>query len=144
LYFEQRAPAEPDRADPAHQTSEGSARATETVREALKVSETRDVEAAGEPGVRPAKTVDRYLLVGDLAHSKEDFLAVLRYTGQFAPAVGSDEAEARQARHVIILGGVEAISPAVEQRLLEAGCQVQRLERAYARALDHLLAPDRP
>jgi putative cell wall-binding protein len=46
--------------------------------------------------------------------------------------VGSDEAEARQARHVTILGGAGAVSALVEQGLRMSGCQVQRIESDLA------------
>jgi hypothetical protein len=92
----------------------------------------------------PDKTRDHYLLVGSLARSKEDFLAVLRYVARFQPAVGGDEAEARQARHVTILGGANAISAVVEQGLRLSGCQVQRIESDYAARLGRLINEGRP
>jgi hypothetical protein len=87
----------------------------------------------------PGKTLEHYLLVGAVMRTKEDFLAVLRYVERFDPVVGSDEAEARQARHVTILGGVSAISALVEQGLRLSGCQVQRIEGDYAVRLGELL-----
>ncbi len=92
----------------------------------------------------PAKTMDHYLLVGSSARSKDDFVAVLRYVARFQPVVGTDEAEARKARYVTILGSLSAVSALVEQGLRMAGCQVQRVEGDYSKVLDRLLAEDRP
>lgn len=92
----------------------------------------------------PAKTLDHYLFVGAMARSREDYLAVLRYVARFSPAVGSDEAEARQARHVTILGGLSAVSAMVEQGLRLTGCQVQRIEADFALHLGRLLDENRP
>jgi len=92
----------------------------------------------------PAKTMDHYLLVGSSARSKDDFVAVLRYVGRFQPVIGTDEAEARKARHVTILGSLSAVSALVEQGLRMAGCQVQRIEGDYSEALDRLLAAGKP
>jgi hypothetical protein len=98
-----------------------------------------DLDAFG-----PGKTQDHYLLVGSPARSKDDFLAVLRYVGRFQPIIGSDDAEARQARHVTILGGMTTISAVVEQGLKLSGCQVQRIESDYAARLGRLLQEGRP
>ena len=87
----------------------------------------------------PGKTLEHYLLVGSVARSREDFLAVLRYVAWFSPAVGSDEAEARLARHVTILGGVSGISALTEQGLRLSGCQVQRIEADFAAHLGKLM-----
>jgi hypothetical protein len=93
-----------------------------------------DLDALG-----PGKALNHYLLVGSPARSKDDFVAVVRYAARFQPAVGSDEAEARKARHVTILGGTSAISALVEQGLRLAGCQVQRIESEYAVKLGKLM-----
>lgn len=92
----------------------------------------------------PAKTMEHYLLVGGSARSKDDFVTALRYVGRFQPVVGTDEAEARKARHVTILGGLSAVSALVEQGLRMADCQVQRIEGDYAQGLGRLLTEDRP
>lgn len=92
----------------------------------------------------PAKTMEHYLFIGAMARSREDYLAVLRYVARFTPLVGSDEAEARQARHVTILGGLSAVSAMVEQGLRLAGCQVQRIEADFAVHLGQLLDENRP
>ncbi len=93
-----------------------------------------DLDALG-----PGKALDHYLLVGSPARSKEDFMAVVRYAARFQPTVGTDEAEARKARHVTILGGSSAVSALVEQGLRLAGCQVQRIESDYAVKLGKLM-----
>jgi hypothetical protein len=87
----------------------------------------------------PGKTTEHYLLVGSVARSKEDFLAALRYVACFGPAVGSDETEARQARHVTILGSTSTVSALTEQGLRMSGCQVQRIETDLAAALGKLI-----
>jgi hypothetical protein len=92
----------------------------------------------------PAKTMDHYLLVGGSARSKDDFVTALRYVGRFRPVVGTDEAEARKAHHVTILGSLSAVSALAEQGLRMADCQVQRIEGDYAQALGRLLTEDRP
>jgi hypothetical protein len=89
-------------------------------------------------------TIEHYLLVGSSARAKDDFMAVLQYVSRFQPVVGADEAEARKARHVTILGSTSAISALVEQSLRMAGCQVQRIEGDTAATLGELLAEDRP
>jgi hypothetical protein len=92
----------------------------------------------------PAKTMDHYLLVGSIARSKDDFVTTLQYIGRFQPAIGTDEAEARKAHHVTILGSLSAISALVEQGLRMAGCRVRRVESDYAEALGRLLTENRP
>ncbi len=94
--------------------------------------------------IGPAKTIEHYLLVGSMGRTRDDFVTSLRYVSRFQPAVGTDEAEARKARHVTILGSVNAISALVEQGLRMAGCQVQRIDGDYAGGLGKLLAEDRP
>ena len=104
-------------------------------------------EPVPEPGPEPeepAKTMDHYLLVGAVPASKTDFLAILRYVGRFAPAVGADVTEARQASHVTILGGLSAVSAAVEQGLRENGAQVQRIATDYAATLTRLIEEGKP
>ena len=92
----------------------------------------------------PGKTADHYLLVGSIARSRDDFLTVLQYVTCFQPIIGSDEAEARQARHVTILGSTGAVSALVEQGLRMSGCQVQRIDGDYAEKLGQLVAEGRP
>ncbi len=94
--------------------------------------------------IGPAKTIEHYLLVGTIGRTRDDFVTTLRYVSRFQPAVGTDEAEARKARHVTILGSVSAISALVEQGLRMSGSQVQRIDSDYAGALGRLLADDRP
>ncbi len=94
--------------------------------------------------LRAGKTIEHYLFAGSTARSKEDFLAILRYAARFRPAVGSDEAEARQARHVTILGGASAVSAMTEQGLRLSGCQVQRIEGDYAVQFGKYLEEGRP
>ncbi len=94
--------------------------------------------------LKPGKTMEHYLLVGGPVRSKDDFLAVLQYVARFDPVVGSDEAEARNARHVTILGGVSAVSALVEQGLRMSGCQVRRIEGDYAASLRKLMDAGRP
>ncbi len=98
-----------------------------------------DLDALG-----PGKTLEHYLFVGVITRSREDFLAVLRYAARFSPTIGSDEGEARQARHVTILGGLSAVSAMVEQGLRLAGCRVQRFEADFATHLGKLLDENRP
>ena len=90
------------------------------------------------------KTLDHYLLVGNLARTRDDFLAVLQYVKRFQPPLGNDPNEARTAQHVTILGATNTINAAVEEGLREAGCQVQRIEVDYAGGLGKLLAAGRP
>jgi hypothetical protein len=94
--------------------------------------------------IGPGKTIEHYLLVGSSARTKDDFVTALQYISRFQPVVGTDEAEARKARHVTILGGTSAISALVEQGLRMVGCQVQRIEGNYAAILGKLLAENRP
>lgn len=94
--------------------------------------------------LRAGKTIEHYLFVGSSARSKDDFLATLRYAARFRPVVGSDESEARRARHVTILGGTSAVSALTEQGLRLSGCQVQRIEGDYAAQLSKYLEEGRP
>ena len=87
----------------------------------------------------PGKALEHYVLVGSVARSREDFLAALRYAARFGPAVGSDETEARQARHVTILGSTSTVSALTEQGLRMSGCQVQRIETDLAANLGKLI-----
>ena len=87
----------------------------------------------------PGKLFDHYLMVGGVARTKDDFLAILRYVARFRPNVGSDETEARQARHVTILGGTSSVSALTEQGLRMSGCHVQRIDSDYAEKLAKLL-----
>ncbi len=91
----------------------------------------------------PGKTLDHYLLTGGVARTKDDFLVTLRYVARFRPVVGTDEVEARRARHVTILGGTGAISALVEQGLRMSGCHVQRIEADFAENLGKLLEENR-
>ena len=93
----------------------------------------------GLDALGPGKTLEHYLLAGSVARSKDDFLTVLRYVARFRPVVGSDEAEARRARHVTILGGVSGVSALAEQGLRLSGCQVQRIEGDFAENLGKLI-----
>jgi hypothetical protein len=87
----------------------------------------------------PGKLLDHYLIVGGVARTKDDYLAILRYVARFRPSVGSDETEARQARHVTILGGTNSVSALTEQGLRMSGCHVQRIDSDYAEKLAKLL-----
>ena len=87
----------------------------------------------------PGKLLDHYLMVGGVARTKDDYLAILRYVARFRPSVGSDETEARQARHVTILGGTSSVSALTEQGLRMSGCHVQRIDSDYAEKLAKLL-----
>ena len=87
----------------------------------------------------PGKLLDHYLMVGGVARTKDDYLVILRYVARFRPSVGSDETEARQARHVTILGGPSSVSALTEQGLRMSGCQVQRIDGDYTEKLGKLL-----
>jgi hypothetical protein len=87
----------------------------------------------------PGKLFDHYLMVGGVARTKDDFLAILRYVARFRPNVGGDETEARQARHITILGGTSSVSALTEQGLRMSGCHVQRIDSDYAEKLAKLL-----
>jgi hypothetical protein len=78
-------------------------------------------------------------MVGSVARTKDDYLSILRYVVRFRPSVGSDETEARQARHVTILGGTSSVSALTEQGLRMSGCQVQRIDSDYTEKLGKLL-----
>jgi hypothetical protein len=90
------------------------------------------------------KQFDHYLMIGGVVRTKDDLMAVLRYVARFRPSVGSDETEARQARHVTILGGTSSVSALSEQGLRMSGCQVQRIDGDYAANLGKLLDEGRP
>jgi hypothetical protein len=94
--------------------------------------------------VGPPKTIEHYLLVGGNASTRADFVIALQYVSRYQPVVGTDEAEARKARHVTILGNTSAISASVEQGLRTIGCQVQRIEGDTAATLGKLLVENRP
>jgi hypothetical protein len=115
------------------------------VQTGIELNGTNAVEVDFDLGaLGPGKTLDHYLLVGGNPRTREDFLAVLRYVRRFQPTVGNDETEARQARHVTILGSANAVSALCEQGLRIAGCHVQRIEGDLAKALGKLLAANKP
>jgi hypothetical protein len=87
----------------------------------------------------PSKLFDHYLMVGGVARTKDDYLAILRYVARFKPNVGSVETEARQARHITILGSTSSVSALTEQGLRMSGCHVQRIDSDYAEKLAKLL-----
>ncbi len=87
----------------------------------------------------PGKLFDHYLMIGGVARTKDDYLAILCYVARFGPSVGSDETKARQARHVTILGGPSSVSALVEQGLRMSGCHVQRIDSDFAERLGKLL-----
>ena len=82
----------------------------------------------GERTVTP-KTLKHYVLFwkhgADWA--REDWLGAAEYVARFDAAAGFSEEEAHQAELVTIIGGPAGVSPAVEARLREDGCQVQRI-----------------
>jgi hypothetical protein len=124
-------------ADPA--LGEAAAREGVTVDGTNEVAVDFDLTEIG-----PAKTIDHYLLVGSIARTRDDFVVTMKYISHFRPAVGTDEAEARAAHHVTILGSLSAVSALIEQGLRMGGAQVQRIESDYAGGLGKLLAENRP
>lgn len=90
------------------------------------------------------KVYDLYLLARQSPRQRADFLSILRYVARFAPEIGQDLEEARKARRVLILGSVQAVSEEEEEALRAAGCQVSRVEGAWAEALNQLLVEGRP
>ncbi|NOZ29229.1 MAG: carboxypeptidase regulatory-like domain-containing protein [Chloroflexi bacterium] len=83
----------------------------------------------------PAKTIDHYVLVGDLSAGQEELAAAMRYAARFQPETGTDVEQAMAARHVTILGDDRAVSAEIEQLLREADCEVDRVEGEIAAEL---------
>ncbi len=84
----------------------------------------------------PAKTIDHYVLIGNMARTKEDFLSTLQFVARFRPVVGTDLEQARRARRVTILGGTKAISESDEQYLRKSHCEVERIAGDFAKGLE--------
>lgn len=101
-------------------------------------------EEEGEEEERPTKDIEHYLLIGKVFRDRESFLAIIRYAAHFSPVVGTSVKEAKQAYYVTVLGGSQAISPAAERGLKEAGCQVERIYRNVGETLEKLVSEDRP
>lgn len=88
------------------------------------------------------KLIGQYLLFGppQQVGTRANLLLAEDYILKFTPTVGFAVDEALQAQSVIIVGDVQAISAAAEEKLKAAGCQVSRLgggayaiEQAFAR-----------
>ncbi|MFQ6015404.1 MAG: hypothetical protein ACE5NP_08180 [Anaerolineae bacterium] len=78
--------------------------------------------------------VSHYLLLGPPSSptTAVNLGAAQSYIAQFNPTVGFNPEEAKQFKHVTIVGGPDQVSAADEQALREAGCQVERLENPPA------------
>ena len=83
---------------------------------------------SGARSVTP-KTLKHYVLFwkhgADWA--KQDWLGAAEFVAYFNAAAGFSEEEAHQAEVVTIIGGPAGVSPEVEARLRDDGCQVQRI-----------------
>jgi hypothetical protein len=79
------------------------------------------------PTPQPAKQIAYYLLFGPSASRgrQTNLLLATNYILTFSPTIGFSVEEAKQARHVTIIG--EGISPADQQAIRNAGSQVEVL-----------------
>jgi hypothetical protein len=84
------------------------------------------------------------LLLGQIMALQENFLALTRYVAKFGAVVTFDSQEAALAEHAILVGSVQLISEAVEQRLLEAGVRVERAQGDIAAQLDRAIQAGTP
>ncbi len=92
----------------------------------------------------PEKTLDHYMLVGDLTVEEDVLVAAMRYAARFQPEVGTDPARAQQARHVTLLGDTQAIPEAVAQSLQAAGAEVDRISGDLAAELTRRVEAGQP
>jgi hypothetical protein len=93
------------------------------------------------------KTIEHYMLLWhkNAANWAEwDMRGAMDYIGTFAPTIGFSVEEAKSAQYVTIVGGTGGVPAGVEQTLLAAGCQVERLsgptESDTRREMDQLVA----
>ncbi len=99
-------------------------------------------EGEGEEEEQPTKDIEHYLLIGKVFRDRESFLAITRYAAHFGPVVGTSVQEAKRAYYVTILGDSTTVSPAVEERLKKAGCQVERIYKNVGETLEKLVSED--
>jgi hypothetical protein len=78
------------------------------------------------------KVMEHYVLFWQTpdAWAKQDWLNAINYIGRFRPTAGFSVDDAMAARKVTIVGGPLGVSQEVEAKLVEAGCQVERLAGA--------------
>lgn len=88
--------------------------------------EAAHLQPNGANGVKP---LHHYLLLPqwEWGASEWHWRMVGDYVKKFRPATGFNPDEARLARHVTILGGLEGVGREVERTLERAGCRVERL-----------------
>lgn len=82
------------------------------------------------PTFETPKVLYHYLLFGppSAPGTQTNLLLAQGYILRFSPTVGFRAEEATNAQYVTIVGDREAVSAADEERLKEAGCEVERLE----------------
>jgi len=87
-----------------------------------------DLQLTGEREAH-AKPLGEYLLFGapEAPGTHTSILLALDYLLALQPTFGFHIEEAVAADRVLIIGDDEAVSPDTERRLLEAGCQVERV-----------------
>ena len=100
-----------------------------------------ELPASSQP---PEKTLDHYVLVGDLTVEEDVLIAAMRYAARFRSEVGADLERAQQARHVTLLGDAQAIPEAVARSLRAAGSEVDRISRDLAAELTRRVEAGRP
>ncbi len=78
------------------------------------------------------KVIDHYVLFWQTrdAWAREDWLNALNYIGRFRPTAGFSIDDAMAAKKVTIVGGPLGVSEDAEAKLVESGCQVERLAGA--------------
>lgn len=88
---------------------------------------TVDLRIASEPVL--SKTIKHYLLFGrpGTPGGRANYLAARRYIISTGCTAGFDAGEAAYAEKVTIIGGMDAVSMEVEERLRQAGCAVGRI-----------------
>ena len=98
----------------------------QTVRLTGRDTATLDFRLAAESG---RKLLSQYLLFGQPSQpgTRANLLLAEDYILKFAATAGFKTDEAIQAAIVLIVGDVQAVSAADEEKLKAAGCQVTRL-----------------
>lgn len=102
------------------------------------------IEAEEIEEEKPLKEIEHYLLLRQPSRDRATFVAVARYAARFSPVVGTSLEEALKARHVTILGGLQAVSRQEEDSLRQAGIHVERISTKIPETLERLIDENHP
>lgn len=86
-------------------------------------------QAAGQMSAEPEKTLRHYVLLPVFEWGVSDWHwnAALDFVKAHRPVCGFSPEEATHAQRVTIVGNEQGVSPAIEEKLRQAGCAVDRI-----------------